>query len=174
MAPQDGKAIIVFTLAQGSSLQDAASKTAGELKLTVKSSRQVSVNGLQALEVMSEQVSQDPATGQQSTIQIKSVYIQYGGNYYVFHGVSTPADFNSFTGQFDRTMFGFKELKDAAKINVKPEKISVVPVKQNGTLAQAFQAYNIPADRHKELAVVNGMGLNDNVTSGLKIKILGK
>jgi predicted Zn-dependent protease len=140
----------------------------------VTNTRQVSVNGLPALEVMSEQVSQDPNTGQQSSIRIKSVYIQYGGYYYVFHAVSTPADFGTFTSQFDKTMFGFKELKDQAKINVKPERISIQPVKQNGTLAQAFQAYNIPSDRHKEMAVVNGMGLQDNVTTGLKIKVLTK
>jgi predicted Zn-dependent protease len=174
MAPENGKALIMFTLVEGNSLQAAASNTASQLKLTVTASRQITVNGLQALEVLSEQVTQDPSTGQQSRIVVKSVYIQYGGHIYVFHGVSTPLDFSSFISSFDKTMFGFKELKDPAKINVTPEKIMVVAVKQSGTLSQALQSYNMASNRHKELAIVNGMELADPVTAGAKIKIIRK
>ncbi len=174
MVPENGKALILFTLVEGNSLQTAATNTANELKLTVTSSRQITVNGLQALEVLSGQVTQDPGTGQQSSINVKSVYIQYGGNIYVFHGVSTTANFSSYTSYFDKTMYGFKELKDQAKINVKPERINVVAVKQSGTLAQALGAYNVPTARQKELAVVNGMELTSLVTAGSKIKVLTK
>ncbi len=174
MAPENGKALIVFTLAQGNSLQEAANQAATDLKLTVASSKQISVNGLRALEVLSDQVTQDPGTGQQTSLKIKSVYIQYGQTIYVFHGVSMPDDFAAYVAHFDKTFYGFRELKDAAKINVVPERIKVVPVKQSGSLLQAFEAYRIPAARHKELAVVNGMELSTPVVSGAKIKIFSK
>jgi predicted Zn-dependent protease len=71
-------------------------------------------------------------------------------------------------------MMGFKELRDAAKINVKPEKIKLVSVKSSGTLAQALNSYGIPSNRHKELAIVNGMETNSQVSAGTSIKIVGK
>jgi predicted Zn-dependent protease len=165
---------MVFGITEGSSLQDAATKAATNLELTVISSRQLTINGLQALEVMSEQVTQDQSTGAQNKISVKSMYIKFGSSYYVFHGVTTPADYQSYVSAFDKSMMGFKELKDQSKINVKPERIQVVSVKQSGTLASALQSYGVPSNRQKELAIVNGMELNANVTSGQKIKIIAK
>lgn len=174
IAPEDGKALIVFTLAEGSSLQDAASKAATDLNLTVISNKQVTINGLQALEVMSQQVTQDPSTGAESRISVKSMYLKYGTNIYVFHGVAAPEDFQSYLSHFDKSMYGFKTLTDQAKINVLPERIKIVSVKQAGSLANAFQSYGVPSNRHKELAVVNGLDLTAQVSSGQKIKIFSK
>src|SRR5687768_4184481 len=174
MAPADGKALILFTIAQGSSLQAAAQTSSEQLQLTVLDSRQITVNGLSALEVISEQVSQDPNTGQQSSIGVQSIYIQYGSNIYVFHGVAAAQNFSTYEVQFDRTSLGFKELKDASKINVVPERIKLVSVKNAGTMAQALQALGVPSARHKELAVLNGMEMSTPVTAGTTIKIVGK
>lgn len=174
MVPSDGKALMIFTIAQGSSLQAAAQTTAEQLQLTVKTSRQITVNGLQALEVLSDQVSQDPNSGQQSTIAVQSIYIQYKSSIYVFHGVSSAQGFGSYEAQFDKTAMGFKELKDASKINVVPERIKLVAVKNSGTLSQAFQSFGIDSKRHRELAIVNGMEVGSQVTAGSTIKIVGK
>lgn len=172
--PSNGKALIIFTLAEGASLKEAADQTTASLQLTVSSSRSVTINGNQAIEVIAEQVSQDPNTGQESRVAVKSMYIRYGNNNYVFHGVTTPADYQSYVSTFDKTMFGFKQLTDASKLNVKPERISVVKVKQSGTLANALTAYGVPSNRQKELAVVNGMELNTSVNAGQMIKIVSK
>lgn len=174
MAPSNGNALILFTIAQGSSLQAAAQTTSQQLQLNVIDSRQVNVNGLNGLEVLSEQVSQDPNTGQQFTIGVQSTYVDYGSNIYVFHGVAAAQNFNSYNSQFDRTAYGFKVLRDASKINVVPERIKVVQVKSSGTLAQALQAYGIPSNRYRELAVINGMETNTQVTAGTSIKIVDK
>ena len=174
MAPSSGNALMIFTLAEGDNLQTAASTTASQLQLTVKSSRQLTIHGLQALEVLSEQISEDPSTGQQSAIAIKSMYIKMGGNIYVFHGVSTPAEFGSYVNTFDKTMQGFNTLTDQSKINVKPEKIKVVAVKSAGTLGQALLAFNMPTNRHRELAIINGMDTADKVEQGKLIKIIVK
>lgn len=174
MAPADGKALMLFTIAQGSSLQEAATAMSTQLELTTTGSRQITVNGLKGLEVMSTQVSQDPSTGAESALTIQSVYVQYGALIYVFHGVSTAADFPGFKASFDKSMYGFKELKDQAKINVMPEKIKVVAVKQAGTLGQALNAFGIATARHRELGVVNGMDVTDQVKAGQLIKIVSK
>ena len=145
-----------------------------DLQLTVADSRSVTINGLPALEVLSQQITQDPSTGQQNALAVQSMYIQYKSDIYVFHGVSTPQNFASYDTQFDRTMSGFRQLTDASKINVQPEKIKLVSVKSSGSLAQALQAYGIPSNRHKELAILNGMETNTQVSSGTSIKIVGK
>jgi predicted Zn-dependent protease len=71
-------------------------------------------------------------------------------------------------------MYGFKELKDQAKINVQPEKIKVVSVKKSGTLGQALLDYNIATTRHRELSIVNGMDVAEQVKQGDMIKIVVK
>ena len=174
MAPSNGKALMIFTLSSGSSLQAAAQATASELQLNVVDSRQLTVNGLPALEVLSTQTSQDPNTGAQSSIAVKSMYIQYSGEIFVFHGVTTPNDFQSLESTFDRTMTGFKQLTDQSKLNRQPERINLVTVKSAGTIAQALQANGIPSNRVKEFAIVNGMEQNAQVSSGTVIKVLGK
>jgi predicted Zn-dependent protease len=92
----------------------------------------------------------------------------------VFHGVSAPADFQSYVSIFDKSMYGFKQLTDQSKINVVPERIKVVSVKQNGTLATALTSYGMPTNRHKEIAILNGLELSGEVNAGMKIKILDK
>lgn len=174
MAPSDGKALMIFTIAEGNSLESAAQTMTQQLQLSVINSRQISVNGLSGLEVISEQVTQDPSSGQSSSIGVQSIYIQFKSNIFVFHGVSAAQNFNSYEAQFDRTSLGFKELKDASKINVVPERIKVVAVKNNGTISQALQAYGVPANRIKELSIVNGMEQNAQVTAGTSIKVVGK
>ncbi|MDH3709327.1 MAG: peptidase M48, partial [Cyclobacteriaceae bacterium] len=59
------------------------------------------------------------------------------------------------------------------RINVKPERIAVRAVPQNMTLSQALNYYKIPQDRHEELAVINGMNLNDPINRGTYIKVIG-
>jgi len=174
MAPSNGKALMIFSITAGSSLQAAAQATATELGLTVVDSRQLTVNSLPALEVLSTQTSQDPNTGAQSSIAVKSIYIQFSGEIYVFHGVTTPADFQGFESTFDRTMTGFRQLTDQSKINRQPERINLVTVKQAGTMSQALQANGIPSNRVKEFAIVNGMEQNAQVSSGTVIKVLAK
>lgn len=174
MAPKDGKALMVLLVAEGNSLQTAATNAATQLKLTVSSSTTIKINGLEALEVRSQQITDDPNTGQKNVIDLQSVYIQYGQLIYVFHGLSLPADFSVYKPYFDKTMFGFGELKDQSKIDVKPDRIKVVAVKKEGTLGQALLDYSIPTNKHREHGIVNGMDPTDQVAAGEKIKIITK
>jgi predicted Zn-dependent protease len=83
-------------------------------------------------------------------------------------------DFNAYQGYFQNSMQSFRELTDAAKINKKPERIRIRTVSSATTLANALRSYNMPQARMEELAILNGMQLNDVVPSGMMIKILGE
>ena len=80
--------------------------------------------------------------------------------------------FNNYTREFNNTMQNFRELTDASKLNKKPDRISIKTVNQDGTLQQALRSYNMQEKRFAELALLNGMKLNDQVKRGTMIKVL--
>ncbi|HEX6913916.1 MAG TPA: M48 family metalloprotease, partial [Chitinophagaceae bacterium] len=169
IAPKDGKALMIFTLAKGNSLQEAASNAMQQYKLQVVESRQATVNGLPALYVIADQPAQQQG---QPGLRTMSYFIQYGGNIYHFIGVSTVADFNNYAGAFSNVSQNFRQLTDPAKLNKKADRIRIRTVATTGTLQQALLSFNMPQARLEELAIVNGMKLTDNVSRGTLIKII--
>ncbi|MCA1760403.1 MAG: hypothetical protein LC658_11600, partial [Bacteroidales bacterium] len=164
---------MVFMLAQQKTAAEAAQTTLKELNLTVLETKRETVNGLPAVAAISQQVSQNQQTGQQQAINVMSYFIEYGGQVYVFHGVSSDIDFNSFASLFESTMKSFNRLTDASKLNIKPKRVRIKKVQQNGTLADAFRYFGVPQSQMNELALLNNLELSDNVKSGKLIKIIG-
>jgi predicted Zn-dependent protease len=174
MSPKDGNAMIAFTFAQGSSLQAATDSALLELGVTVQEKQAFKVNGLPAMAVVSSKVNQDQTTGTQSTIQILSYFIDFGKNYYVFHGVSSQANFNTYLNAMKATMNSFSQVTNPAKLIVKPDYLRVKKVTKASTLAEVFRSYNLPADKFNEYALMNGMELTAQVPAGKLIKIVVK
>jgi len=167
MAPRDGKALMFLTLAQGSSLQQAASTAIQNYKLQAIESRETSVNGLPAIAVVADQQQQ-----QGGVIRTLSYFIQYGGAVYHIIGVSSQADFAAYSPYFTNTMQSFRQLTDAAKLNRQPERVRIKTLTQDGTLEQALRRYNVPQNRIEEMAILNGMAANEAVTKGMMIKVI--
>lgn len=174
MAPQDGNAMIVFTLASGQSLEAAAQSTIDQLGLTLQENKRTTVNGMPALATVCKQVSQNQSTGQQQSLQILSYYIDYNNTYFVFHGVSAEANFGNYFRTFEGTMTNFARLTDASKINVKPQRVLIRRVQRTGTLANALNYYGVPQAKMSELALLNNLELTDQVEAGRLIKIIGQ
>lgn len=174
MAPQDGKALMIFTHAQGKSLDEAAQATIQQLKLEVSENKRVTVNGMPAIATLSKLVSQDQNTGQQQTIIVLSYFIDDNGKYYVFHGVSSEGDFLNFFSSFETTMTQFARLTDPSKINVVPERVMVKSVKRTSTLSEAFRDLGVQQQRINEMALLNNLELTDRIEAGRLIKIVGK
>ncbi len=174
MAPTDSKAMIVFTLSQQKTLEAAAQADIKDLGLTLVESKSVTVNGMPALAVMCKQVTQDQSTGQQQTNQVDSYYINYDNIIYIFHGVSTEADFVTYQSALEATMSSFAKLTDPAKINVKPKKVIIKTVTKPGTLSQLFTSYGVPQKMMAELALLNNLELTSQVPAGKMIKIVGE
>ncbi len=174
MAPEDGKAMLVFTMSQQKTPEEAAQTTVKDLNLTLQSTKSATVNGMPAIVTMAKQISQDQSTGQQQTNMILSYFINYNGVVYVFHGVSTEADFAAFLPALESSMASFAQLTDASKINVKPKKIVVKAVTKAGTLSDAFAYYKVPQSSMTELALLNNMELTTKVAAGKLIKIIGE
>jgi predicted Zn-dependent protease len=175
MAPQDGKALMTMSLAQGADLVTAQNNVIQENKLKVLESTNTTVNGLSAIAMLSE-VTADPQQQQQqqtSPLKVLTYLIGYNNLIYKFHGLSTSTDFNTYFSYFQNTMRSFKVLTDPSKINKQPTLIKVVESKKSATLQQLLTEYNMPSAKHNELAIVNGMELNTVVESGTLFKIFG-
>lgn len=170
LASKDGKALLMMTLGQGNTLQDAMNTLVKNNNLQVLESNELSINGLNALAVIADV---RPEEGQNSSsVRTMSYYIQYNQKIYVLLGASSVADFNNYSDIFSRSMKNFRELKEAAKLNKQAERIRIKSVNQSGNLKQALTYYKVPESRMEEISILNGMQLTDMVQKGLLIKII--
>ncbi|MZP66675.1 MAG: peptidase M48, partial [Bacteroidales bacterium] len=142
--------------------------------LTPTGSRRTTVNGLQAIMTQAKQVYQNQSTGSTSTNLVLSYFISHGGLIYVFHGVSTEADFNTYATTMNTAMATFSNLTEASKINVQPKRIKVVKVARAGTVADAFNYFRVPQAQHAEFALLNDLELTDKVAAGKLLKIVSQ
>lgn len=171
IAPSDGKALLLFNLAQEKDLRSAADATVTKDSLRqVEPAQMVTVNGLSGVSILADQVNPQNNT----TIRLQIYLIQYNNIIYRFYGMSYLADFTTYRPAFLQTMQNFKTLTDQSKINVTPEKIKVRQVTADATLAAALRSFNMPENRLAELAIVNGMELTTPVTKGMLIKTVAK
>jgi predicted Zn-dependent protease len=174
ITPPDQKALMLFTLSSQKTLESAVDTTITQYRLTLQGSKRITVNGLPAIMTQCKQVSQDQSTGATQTNMVLSYFISHGGLIYVFHGVSTEADFNTYASTMNSSMTTFSALTDVSKINVKPKRIQVVTVQRTGTLSDAFVYYRVPQKQYNELALLNDLELTDQVQVGKLIKIIGE
>ncbi|GJM31694.1 MAG: peptidase M48 [Saprospiraceae bacterium] len=175
MAPKDGKALMLLTLAQEKTLDAAAQATLEQFQLQMVDSRKLNVNGLSALEMTADQVQQQDAQTQQQQqepVRTLTYLIEYNGMIYKIMGLSLRPDFNTYRSTFLNTMTRFNTLNDPSKLNRQPERIKIETVTKSGTFQQALQAAKMPTNRHEELAILNGMELNGPITKGTLIKVI--
>jgi predicted Zn-dependent protease len=168
MAPKSGEAIMMLTLAQGNSLQDAANAILKQYSLEQVEGKQETINGLPALVMVADQKQEE------GTIRVLATLIQYGGNIYNIMGISELTKFQNYQTEFSSTMRNFKELKDAEKLNRQPDVVRIKTVPQQMTLQAALQNFNMPEGRFEELAILNGMSLTEQLSKGTLIKVVGK
>jgi predicted Zn-dependent protease len=173
MAPPDGTALMIFTVAQQKTLDDAVKVSLQQLQLNLQDSKETTVNGMLAISALSNQTSRDQSTGQQLTIKVLSYFIDYNGSFYVFHGVSAETDFNNYSHIFEPAMVNFDELTEPSKLNIQPKRIRIKKVQQAGTLADAFRSFGIQQHEMEEITFLNNMELTEQVPAGALIKIVG-
>lgn len=170
MAPQDGQALVVFTLSQQNSAEAAARESLEALQLKLLESGSTSVNGMPAVATVSERGT----AGTQEHIRVLSHFIEYDGRVYVFHGVAPAPAFGNQAGVFETTMKSFNRLTDASKLNRQPVRLRVREVKQSATLAEALRSLGVPQGQLEEMALLNNLDLNDRVQSGRLLKTLSE
>ena len=186
MADPAGKALLMLALVPGASLDEAAQTLVKQFSLQPASEpRRTSVNGFPALSFVADQVPQQDPQGQQQPQQqqqgqqapgVRTLVelLQDGKTIYLLLGASSAVDFEAYAPTFSAVMDNFQRLTDPNKLNRQPEHVRVKQLKLRSTLAQALRNLQVPEKRHEEMAILNGMQLNDQVDAGSLIKIVGK
>jgi predicted Zn-dependent protease len=102
------------------------------------------------------------------------IIIQDGKTIFALIGVSAPTDFASYAPQFTSVAEAFQRLTEPDKLNRQPERLRIKTLKLRSNLAAALRSYNVPEKRMEEMAILNGMQLNDQVNAGSLIKVVEK
>lgn len=168
MAPKTGDALMMLSMAGGATLEEAGNTILEQYKLELVESKKETINGLPALIMIADQKQE------QGTIRVLSSLIQFEGNIYSILGISELSKFDGYQSAFLSTIRNFKELKEAEKLNRKPDVVRIKTVPQQMTLQAALQSFNMPKERFEELAILNGMLLTDQLSKGTLIKVVGK
>jgi predicted Zn-dependent protease len=89
-----------------------------------------------------------------------------------FLAIAQGTDVKIFNSAMDNSVDGFNRLNDKEKLNRQVERIQIVSVRRNGTFAEVLSDFKMPATRHKELAILNGMELTDRVSGNMLVKVI--
>jgi predicted Zn-dependent protease len=168
MAPPSGDALLMLSMAPGSTLEESATKIMEQYSLTQVESKKETINGLNSLLVVADQIQQE------GTIRVLFTLIQFQGNTYNLMGVAELSKFQGFQSTFLSTIRNFRELKEADKLNRTPDVIRIKTIPNRMTLEAALQNFRMPKERFNELALLNGILLTEQVEKGTLIKVIGK
>jgi predicted Zn-dependent protease len=176
MAEKNGKAMMILNLG-GQDLKTAAQQTVEQYSLQVLDSKETTINGLPAIEMVADiqqQQQQQQSGQQQQQIRLHIGLIKYGDLVYRLMGLSLANDFATWQPRFTNVIRNFRTLSDPDKLNRQPDRIRIRTVSQTTTLQNALTSFGVPKDRLEEMSIVNGMQLGDTVQSGMLIKALGQ
>ncbi len=159
-------AAIQLTLAKAATPEEAAQQFIANSKATVIEQRALRIHGLPAVRLHSR------VSNRGDTLEVLSHFIRKGQTVFVFHGFTTPDQMPNYRPAFNHVARGFDRLRNMAALNKKPWRVQIRRVTRPGTLQQVFARYRMPRDRYEELAILNGLELNDRVKKGQWVKLL--
>ena len=164
----DRKASLLFTLGTTATPRAEAEKFLAESKASLLSSTDTTINGFKALMIMSRLPTQS------GTLQILSSFISNSRSVFVFHGFTVEQAFAAYRAPFEKTMQGFRTLRDQARLAVRPDRIRIKETKGAMSLRQALLQFGTPAADLEKLALVNGRNLSDQIPAHTLLKVIEK
>jgi predicted Zn-dependent protease len=169
IAEESGKALLLFDLARGNQFETALQETLEENGLLLGKETKKNINGFKAVEA--ELIQKSPLSGA-TPLNIKLTLLQDGEKIYRFLAVAQGNDTRSYLSAMDKSVSGFNRLRDPEKMNRKVERIHIVSAKKTASLSEILSDFNMPASRHEEFAVLNGMELSEIIKNNTLLKIV--
>ncbi len=167
ISPQENAAII-FGMEKASSPLQASTSFTTNAGAQVASSDAITVNGMRAQRVISNITSEEQA------LRVESFFIEKDGKIFTFHGFTDTASFSTYQTPFVNTMSKFNKLTDPKKLNVKPVQLAVKSQNKAATLRSLLTGYGVAQNKLEEMAILNGMNLEETVPAKTKIKVVAK
>lgn len=161
-------AAIVLMADKAATPAAAADQFVLDAKAAVQSRRKLTVNGFSAEQVVARLVSDG------DTLQTMSYFIAKGNAVYAFHGMTGRARYAQYASAFSNALGGFRNLDDPARINVKPERLSIKTAARAGTANATLRQLGTADKDLEQRSLLNGIHLTDNVAAGTLIKTVTK
>ncbi|MDO7853840.1 M48 family metalloprotease [Hymenobacter convexus] len=174
MAEPNGKALLVFLGASGSSLEAAGQSLAKSIGVASANASKTTINGFPALVFEGDQQASDQSSSSSTPAHVLAQLIQDGNSIYAFVGLAAPASFSTYAPQFQQAAQGYARLTDASKLSRQPEHIHIRTATGTQTLASALASAGIPSKRYEEMAILNGMKTTDKLPKGMLYKVVGR
>ncbi|MCJ7782975.1 MAG: M48 family metalloprotease [Desulfobacterales bacterium] len=168
MVSEEEDAVILLSATSGSSSREAAREFVTKTGAAVIRSDGIQVNGLSTQRVTSE------IRTEKADYRLMSYFIEKGKSVFVFHGLTSVERFQSYGPLFENTMRQFRELSDPRRIDVKPDRIRIRATRSSDTLENALRSLNVPNEKLKEVALLNGGNLNQIIPANTLIKVVEK
>jgi predicted Zn-dependent protease len=167
MSPQDGKAVMIFRLAQGTDVAASSAQMLEQYNLELIEGSNTTLNGLSA------RLSRAVQKQEGGELSVLMMHILYKNQIYAFIGAADSKDFSAYANTIRNSMESFKALTDAEKLNRQAERVALHQVQQDGlSLSEVLAAQGVPPGRLEELALLNGMLLTDKIDRGTLIKLV--
>jgi predicted Zn-dependent protease len=163
---EEQDAVILLSIASESTPAAAADAFVGGIEAVVVSSGAVTVNGLAAQRVLC-----DVATDS-GVLRVLSYFIRKGAVVYGILGYTEQTAFDGRLAAFEQSMKGFRNLTEAARINVKPDRVALRKVVRTTPLRQALLDLGVPQEALEEHAIMNGMELVNTVNANSLLKVV--
>jgi predicted Zn-dependent protease len=166
ISPQQNAAI-QFSLGKGASAQEAAQAFAQNSKANVLRSGAAQVNGMRAYALISDMQTQDGGV-----LRVMSYFIEKDAKIYMFHGYTAANLFDGQAPAFERVMKSFDQLRHQAALTKQPRRVKIMTVDQAGAARQTLTRLGIQEKELEDLAILNGMHLDDRLERGALVKVV--
>jgi len=161
-------AVMLLSATSGASSSEVAREFITQTGVSVIRSDGIQMNGLSSQRVTSE------VRTQKAAYRLMSYFIEKGKRVFVFHGLTTVEGFQNYGPLFESTMRQFRELSDPRRIDVKPDRIRIRAARGSGALENALRSLNVPNEKLKEMALLNGGGLGQIIPANTLMKVVEK
>jgi predicted Zn-dependent protease len=168
MVSEGEDALMLLSATPGTSSSEAARKFVTQTGASVIRSDGIQMNGLSSQRVTSE------IRTEKAAYRLMSYFIEKGKSVFVFHGLTTAERFQNHGPLFESTMRQFRELSDPRRIGVKPDRVRIRVARSSGTLEDVLRSLNVPNEKLKEMALLNGRDLSQIIRANTLIKVVEK
>jgi predicted Zn-dependent protease len=157
-------ALIQLTLAEESSVRQAADTFFAQSGIQVGRTSNWPVNGLPA------RAGYFSATASDGTeFRGLAVFIEYGKLVYKILGYTLADRWSTYADSFGASFGSFDRLTERAALNAQPARLEIVRLDRSMTLAQFAERYPSTADI-ETLELINGVGAGETIASGEFVK----
>jgi len=160
-------AYITFGFSSEGTPDAAATAFAGQEGLTTVERGAITVNGIPG-----ERLLVSGQTQQGQSVRALSYFLDYDGTIYRFTGITTANAYDTYRPAFERTMGGFEELRDPAKLNVEPARVGVRNADRSQPFAEFVRPSDLPDEMSSEdIAILNQVQLQETIRRGTPLKL---